>query len=150
MSLDGCTRRARRPRAVAAEEGCEVEWEPLWAIEPVPFDAELVELADGGAAELAGARPRLPSGPLHDAAEMARGVPAVMLFVRSLGGVSHTKDEDTAEADLELSVRALARAHAKGDRGHVNDGRVGRPAPLAIGCDENTVTVMVKSYHPNR
>ena len=57
--------------------------------------------------ELTGDAPRLPSGPLHDAAEMARVVPAVMLFVRSIGGVSHTKDEDTAIEDLELSVRAL-------------------------------------------
>ena len=51
--------------------------------------------------------PRLPSGPLHDAAEMARRIPTVMVFVKSLGGVSHTKEEDTPDADLELSVRAL-------------------------------------------
>ena len=71
------------------------------------FDAELVEIAAGVLQELTGDAPRLPSGPLHDAAEMARVVPAVMLFVRSIGGVSHTKDEDTAVPDLELSVRAL-------------------------------------------
>ena len=51
--------------------------------------------------------PRLPSGPLHDAAEMARVVPSVMVFVRSIGGVSHTKDEDSSVEDLELSVRAM-------------------------------------------
>ena len=57
--------------------------------------------------ELAGSAPRLPSGPLHDASEMARVVPTAMLFVRSLGGVSHTKAEDSPVEDLELAVRAL-------------------------------------------
>ena len=93
---------------IAAEEGCEVEWIPQFAQEPVAFDARLVESAAEVLEELTGApTPRLPSGPLHDAAEMARRVPAVMLFVRSIGGVSHTKDEDTAVEDLELSARAL-------------------------------------------
>jgi N-carbamoyl-L-amino-acid hydrolase len=50
---------------------------------------------------------------LHDAAEMARLMPTVMLFVKSLGGLSHTKDEDTPEEDLELSVRALHRLALK-------------------------------------
>ena len=94
-------------RRIAAEEGCEVEWAPQFAQAPVAFDGELVDIAAGVLQELTGDAPRLPSGPLHDAAEMARVVPAVMLFVRSIGGVSHTKDEDTAVPDLELSVRAL-------------------------------------------
>ena len=94
-------------RRIAAEEGCEVEWERLWEIEPIPFDAGLIDLADEVVEELAGTSLRLPSGPLHDAAEMARVLPTVMLFVKSLGGVSHTKDEDTPVEDIELSVRAL-------------------------------------------
>jgi acetylornithine deacetylase/succinyl-diaminopimelate desuccinylase-like protein len=92
---------------IAAEEGCEVAWEPVWEIEPIPFDPALIELADRAVREVAGTSHRLPSGPLHDAAEMARVMPTVMIFVKSLGGVSHTKAEDTPEADLELSVRAL-------------------------------------------
>ena len=92
---------------LAKEEGCTVAWERVWEIEPIPFDHELIELADAIVDEVAGAGHRLASGPLHDAAEMARVLPTVMLFVRSLGGVSHTKEEDTPEADLELSVRAL-------------------------------------------
>ena len=79
----------------------------MWEIEPIPFDDRLIELADEVVAEVAGRSHRLPSGPLHDAAEMARVLPTVMLFVKSLGGVSHTKAEDTPEEDLELSVRAL-------------------------------------------
>ena len=57
--------------------------------------------------DVAGSCHRLPSGPLHDAAEMARVMPAAMLFVRSLGGVSHTKAEDSRIEDVELGVRAL-------------------------------------------
>jgi N-carbamoyl-L-amino-acid hydrolase len=92
---------------IAEEEGCEVAWDQVWEIEPIPFDHELIELADASILEVAGTSHRLPSGPLHDAAEMARVMPTVMLFVKSLGGVSHTKEEDTPIADLELSVRAL-------------------------------------------
>jgi len=92
---------------IAEEEGCTVAWERIWEIEPIPFTPELIDLADAVIAEVAGTSHRLPSGPLHDAAEMARRVPTVMIFVRSLKGLSHTKDEDTPLADLELSVRAL-------------------------------------------
>jgi allantoate deiminase len=91
----------------AADERCEVAWEHVWAIEPIPFDPGLIALAEDVVTAVAGACHRLPSGPLHDAAEMARVMPAVMLFVRSLGGVSHTKAEDSLEGDLELAVRAL-------------------------------------------
>ena len=92
---------------IAAEEGCTVSWEQIWEIEPILFDDGLIDLADAAIQEVAGTSERLPSGPLHDAAEMARVMPTVMVFVKSLGGVSHTKEEDTPDADLELSVRAL-------------------------------------------
>ena len=98
---------------VAGEEGCGVEWERLWQIEPIPFDEHLIQLADEAVNEVAGISHRLPSGPLHDAAEMARLMPTVMLFVKSLRGLSHTKDEDTPEEDIELSVRALHRLTEK-------------------------------------
>ena len=93
---------------IAAEEGCEVAWEQIWEIEPIPFDDALIDLGEEVIAAVTGTSHRLPSGPLHDAAEMARRIPTVMLFVKSLGGVSHTNAEDTPEADLEASVRALA------------------------------------------
>ncbi|MCW3063133.1 MAG: hydantase: amidase, hydantoinase/carbamoylase family [Solirubrobacterales bacterium] len=94
-------------RRIAEEEGCEVEWARIWQIEPIPFASELVALADEAIVEVAGVSHRLPSGPLHDAAEMARRIPTVMVFVKSLRGLSHTNDEDTPIEDLELSVRAL-------------------------------------------
>jgi allantoate deiminase len=94
---------------VAEEENVAVEWERLWQIEPIHFDEELIGLAEEAVNEVAGRSHRLPSGPLHDAAEMARLMPTVMLFVKSLKGLSHTKEEDTPEEDLELSVQALHR-----------------------------------------
>jgi N-carbamoyl-L-amino-acid hydrolase len=98
----------------AREEDVEVEWERIWSIEPIPFDAGLIELADAAITEVSGTSDRLPSGPLHDAAEVARaGVPTVMLFVQSLRGLSHTKLEDTKPEHIELSVRALDRLAAK-------------------------------------
>ena len=97
-------------RRFAEEEGIDVEWERIWNIEPILFDEALIGLADEAVAEVAGRSHRLPSGPLHDAAEVARaGVPTVMLFVQSLRGLSHTKLEDTREDHLELSVQALDR-----------------------------------------
>src|SRR5215208_6827764 len=92
---------------VAEEENVAVEWERLWQIEPIHFDEELIRLAEEAVNEVAGRSYRLPSGPLHDAASMAPLMPTVMLFVKSLRGLSHTKDEDTPEEDLELSVQAL-------------------------------------------
>jgi allantoate deiminase len=94
-------------RSIAADEGCQAGWERIWQIEPIPFNPELIDLADDVIAQVAGRSQRLPSGPLHDAAEMARVVPTVMVFVKSLRGLSHTKEEDTPVEDLELSVRAL-------------------------------------------
>ena len=55
--------------------GLQVAWEQVWEIEPIPFDDRLIELADEVVAEVAGRSHRLPSGPLHDAAEMARVLP---------------------------------------------------------------------------
>jgi beta-ureidopropionase / N-carbamoyl-L-amino-acid hydrolase len=92
----------------ANEERIDVEWERIWSIEPILFDATLVGFAEQAVTEASGTSHRLPSGPLHDAAEVSRaGVPTVMLFVQSLRGLSHTKLEDTKEEHLELAVAAL-------------------------------------------
>src|SRR6266540_1640060 len=103
--LDEAKRASER---IAQEENIDVEWQRIWNIQPILFDDALIELADESIREVAGTSHRLPSGPLHDAAEVARaGVPTVMLFVQSLRGLSHTKLEDTKPEHLELSVRAL-------------------------------------------
>ena len=82
--------------------GDEAEWEPIWRIDPIPFDPELVELAR----ELCGGHV-MTSGALHDAASLAPIVPTVMLFVPSKRGISHSRDEDTAEKDIAAGGRAL-------------------------------------------
>jgi N-carbamoyl-L-amino-acid hydrolase len=98
----------------ADEENIDHEWERIWNIEPILFDEALIGLADEAIREVAGTSHRLPSGPLHDAAEVARaGIPTVMLFVQSLRGLSHTKLEDTKKEHLELSVQALDRLASK-------------------------------------
>ena len=82
------------------------ELERLWSIEPIAFDPLLVERAR---AATGGGEP-LVSGPLHDAAACARaGVSTAMLFIRSRGGVSHSREEDSDEADVIAGVDALVR-----------------------------------------
>ena len=94
----------------AAEENVDVEWERIWNIEPILFDETLIGFADEAVREVSGTSHKLPSGPLHDAAEVSRaGIPTVMLFVQSLRGLSHTKLEDTKTEHLEQSVQALDR-----------------------------------------
>lgn len=104
----------RAAETFAGEEQVDVFWERIWSIEPILFDDGLIALADEAITEVAGTSHRLPSGPLHDAAEVSRaGIPTVMLFVQSLRGLSHTKLEDTKPEHLELSVRALDALAAK-------------------------------------
>jgi len=92
-----------------AKEGkVRVSWEWLWQIEPVLFHPDLIKFCSEAIEETSGKTHRLPSGPLHDAAEVARaGVPTVMMFVQSLHGISHNKIEDTKEEHLELCVTAF-------------------------------------------
>jgi len=97
---------------IAAEEKISVAWRKIWQIQPFPFHPDLINLAAESIEETCGVEKahRLPSGPLHDAAEVCRtGIPTIMLFVQSLYGISHNKIEDTKEEHLELSVQALDR-----------------------------------------
>ena len=98
----------------AKEEGCTVEWSRIWNIAPEPFHPKLVEFCEEAIRETAGRSHRLPSGPLHDAAEVSRaGIPTAMLFVQSLKGISHNKIEDTSEEHLKLAVIALDKLASK-------------------------------------
>jgi N-carbamoyl-L-amino-acid hydrolase len=94
----------------AAEEHCTVEWSKIWSIEPIPFNAELIALCDEAVREASGTSEHLPSGPLHDAAEVARcGIPTVMMFVQSLNGLSHNAAEDTLREHIEQAAEAFGR-----------------------------------------
>jgi allantoate deiminase len=100
--------RAVAARAAAAN-GVTVEWRHVWRIDPCRFDRRLVDLCAEAVQDATGHAPRLPSGPLHDAVEMGRTMPAVMMFATSINGLSHCKEEDTSEADLEVTLDAFQR-----------------------------------------
>ncbi|HWB32139.1 MAG TPA: Zn-dependent hydrolase [Acidobacteriaceae bacterium] len=105
-------------RRFANEERCTVDWSRIWSIEPIPFHPDLIALCREAIAETTSQPvdqiPQLPSGPLHDAAEVARtGIPTVMMFVQSLRGISHNKIEDTRDEHLALAVQAYHRLAAK-------------------------------------
>ncbi len=93
----------------AADHGCEVELRHVWSIPPIPFDDRLIEVAREAVVAAGGRDTAIPSGPLHDAAEMARLLPTVMIFSSSSPPVSHTKEEDTPEADLRVAIEAYGR-----------------------------------------
>ncbi len=93
----------------AADQGCEVELKHLWSIPPIPFDDRLIALAREAVTAAGGNDTAIPSGPLHDAAEMARLIPTVMIFSSSSPPVSHTKEEDTPEDDLRVAIEAYGR-----------------------------------------
>jgi allantoate deiminase len=93
----------------ARDNNVSVEWKPLWRIEPRLFDPDLVRLCEEAVREETGDAPRLPSGPLHDAAEMVPHMPVVMMFACSANGLSHCKEEDTPEPELEKTIRAYLR-----------------------------------------
>jgi hydantoinase/carbamoylase family amidase len=116
--LAGMYREAKEAsQRFAREEKCTVEWSRIWSIEPIAFHPALLGFCEESVRDVAGAVHRLPSGPLHDAAEVARaGIPTVMMFVQSLGGISHNKIEDTREEHLEMSVKALDRLATKAAR----------------------------------
>jgi hydantoinase/carbamoylase family amidase len=93
----------------ADDQGCEVELRHIWSIPPIPFDDRLIERARRAVVEAGGKDTAIPSGPLHDAAEMARLIPTVMVFSSSSPPVSHTKEEDTPEDDLRVAIEAYGR-----------------------------------------
>jgi hydantoinase/carbamoylase family amidase len=93
----------------AKDNNVKVEWRELWRINPRPFDPELLRLCEDAVREVTGDAPRLPSGPLHDAAEMVPHMPVVMMFAYSSHGLSHCKEEDTPEPLLEKTIRAYLR-----------------------------------------
>ncbi|HVT73498.1 MAG TPA: hydantoinase/carbamoylase family amidase [Lacunisphaera sp.] len=115
QALAGMLKDAREASERFARDGnVTVEWERLWRIEPRPFHPALIEMCDAAIKETVGRSHRLPSGPLHDAAEACgAGIPTVMMFVQSLHGISHNKIEDTKEDHLEQSVVAFDRLATK-------------------------------------
>jgi allantoate deiminase len=112
--LEAMLREARDAADRAARDNnVRVEWRLIWRIEPRLFDPALVRLCEEAVREETGDAPRLPSGPLHDAAEMVPHMPVVMLFACSSNGLSHCKEEDTPEPQLAAAIRAYLRLAEK-------------------------------------
>lgn len=86
-----------------------VQWSPLLHITPRPFDETLMAMVRDSVKEVTGSAPELPSGPLHDASEMAGIVPTAMVFAQSSPGISHTKLEDTPLPALDHAIRSFVR-----------------------------------------
>ena len=93
----------------ASAEGCTVEWEHIFRIPPMPFHTALLDAARLSVREVEGHDVELPSGALHDASEMAREIPTVMIFSSSTNGLSHTKEEDTPVEHLHMAADAFHR-----------------------------------------
>lgn len=100
-------------RKYAAENKVTVDFAPIWHAEPVLFDSKLVEDCTKAVKEETGAANTMYSGPLHDAVEINRVVPSVMMFAQSDPGISHCKEEDTPQKQLEEAVRAFIRLAEK-------------------------------------
>lgn len=96
---------------VAARRNLEMRLGFRAALMPTATDARFRRaLSDAAEHAAPGAWRDMPSGALHDAANVARLMPVAMVFVPSIGGISHAFGEDTAEADLVTGLRVLARA----------------------------------------
>jgi N-carbamoyl-L-amino-acid hydrolase len=115
LSLARMLREAEQASERFADEGnVTVSWDRLWQIEPILFNDDLIALCDEAISETGAKLHRMPSGPLHDAAEVARAwVPTIMMFVQSLHGISHNKIEDTKEEHLEMAVSAFDKLAGK-------------------------------------
>ncbi|MFL5927407.1 MAG: M20 family metallo-hydrolase [Gaiellaceae bacterium] len=93
---------------VAREEGLEAELEPTFALEPLELDPQLVDAVERASSAEGATSRRMASGAGHDAMVVGRHVPAAMIFVPSRGGISHSPDEYSSPAEVELGMRVLA------------------------------------------
>lgn len=99
---------------VAEDMGLGLSFGDMLGLEPVPMDGTLrAALCDSAEAVVPGRWRQMQSGALHDATNVSRLMPAAMLFVPSIDGISHAFAEDTADADLVAGLEVLAGAVAR-------------------------------------
>ncbi len=97
--------------AVATDFGVTCSFGPILGLAPVAMNARLKQALRDSAAEIVPDLWRdIPSGALHDATNVAAHMPVAMLFVPSIGGISHAFEEDTNESDLVNGLAVLAGA----------------------------------------
>ena len=94
---------------LATREGLGVERRELARFEPVAFDETVISAVERIAGELGHSVMRLGSGAGHDAQMLARGCPSGMIFVPSVGGISHNIKEFTEPSDIEAGANVLCR-----------------------------------------
>jgi N-carbamoyl-L-amino-acid hydrolase len=92
---------------VAKEQGVTISAERLAHFAPVTFDREMVAQIEAAAEARGLKRRRMTSGAGHDAQMIARIAPAAMIFVPSLGGISHNPKEFTPDKDLVAGANVL-------------------------------------------
>ncbi len=92
---------------LADAEGVTVAVERLARFEPVTFDPRIVALVEDAARERGLASRRMTSGAGHDAQMIARVAPSAMIFVPSIGGISHNPREHTPDPDLVAGANIL-------------------------------------------
>ena len=92
---------------LAAAEEVTISVERLARFEPVTFDRRIVELVEDAARGRGLASKRMTSGAGHDAQMIARIAPSAMIFVPSIGGISHNPREHTSDADLVAGANIL-------------------------------------------
>jgi N-carbamoyl-L-amino-acid hydrolase len=109
--LDALHEALRELVAEANEGPCEVTLEALSCTIPKEMDPDFQDALERAAARLApGMHQRMPSGAGHDAQQLARVMPSAMLFVPSIGGISHHVAENTTDEDIVLGCEVLAAA----------------------------------------
>ena len=102
---------ARIAAEIAEAPGMELSYGPMLGLEPVAMDpGPIAALEEGAKAVAPGRWQIMPSGALHDSTNVSRLMPVAMLFVPSIGGISHDFAEDTAEDDLVAGLKVLAEA----------------------------------------
>jgi N-carbamoyl-L-amino-acid hydrolase len=96
---------------IAGQSGMALSFSDMMGLEPVTMDPALRAALTSAAKAKAPDRWReMPSGALHDATNVAILMPVAMMFVPSIGGISHTFTEDTAEDDLLTGLQVMAHA----------------------------------------
>ena len=113
--LDRLEEHARKLVAEAGARGrAEVEMTEVGKRSiPAMMDERLRgHIEDAAERHAPGAWVSMPSAAIHDAQVLARHMPAAMMFVPSIGGVSHAFEEDTSEEDIVLGGQVFATAAA--------------------------------------
>ncbi|MDF2772586.1 MAG: putative N-carbamoyl-L-amino acid amidohydrolase [Geminicoccaceae bacterium] len=103
-------------REIGAATKTTFEFKQTVDSDPAISDQQVMSWVDGAATSLGLTRQRMPSGAGHDAQEISRIAPMAMIFVPSVGGISHSPREFTKPEDVVNGANALLNAVIAADR----------------------------------